>query len=131
MNLIMFLFLAVLPIAAWRFVMLFNGGKAKDAIALGVTGVAVLVKLLEKPLGKFAKYVYVSILPICGAIILSLSTPGVYGAMVEAYFLVLFLTIPFYSPALVNFYAAVTVAANVIAMIIVPSQFTVMNTIAV
>ena len=131
MNLIMFLFLAVLPIAAWGFVMLFNGGKAKDAIALGVTGVAVLVKLLEKPLGKFAKYVYVSILPICGAIILSLSTPGVYGAMVEAYFLVLFLTIPFYSPALVNFYAAVTFAANVIAMIIVPSQFTVMNTIAV
>lgn len=51
MNLIMFLFLAVLPIAAWGFVMLFNGGKAKDAIALGVTGVAVLVKLLENRSG--------------------------------------------------------------------------------
>lgn len=34
MNLIMFLFLAVLPIAAWGFVMLFNGEKQRTQLLL-------------------------------------------------------------------------------------------------
>ena len=84
-NFIMFLFYAAIPISAFLFVLFFNGGSIKDIIVLLMTLSGVIIKVFEKPLGKFAKYLYVSILPVFGAITIAFGTPGVFGAMVEAY----------------------------------------------
>ena len=63
-NIIALLFMTAIPIVAVIYVVLFNGGKARDTIALVMTGVSILVRLLQKPLGRSAKYLYVSILPV-------------------------------------------------------------------
>ncbi len=91
MNMVMFLFLAAIPVVAFVYVLLFNGGGARDAIVLGMAACGIVVKLLEKVLGKYAKYVYISILPVMGAVTIVFGTPACFGAMVEAYFLILFL----------------------------------------
>ncbi|MBQ2275746.1 MAG: hypothetical protein II331_03770 [Lachnospiraceae bacterium] len=97
MNLIMFLFVTVIPVVAFIYVMLFNGGTWIDAIALSMTGCAIVTKLLEKPLGGYAKYVYISILPIMGALTIVVGNDGVFGAMTNAYFLVTVLAVPYYN----------------------------------
>ena len=84
MNIIFFLFLAVIPCVALGYVLLFNNGAAKDCIVLLMVLADVLVKLFEKALGKYAKYFYVSILPICGIITIVCGTPAAFGAMAEA-----------------------------------------------
>ena len=93
MNLIMFVFMDIIPIVAFVYVLLFNGAKARDAIALSMIGCSLLIKLFEKVLGKYAKYLYISILPVMGAVTIVAGTPAVFGAMVEAYFLILFLAV--------------------------------------
>ena len=52
MNLIMFLFLACIPCVAMGYVLLFNGGSARDCIVLIMVLADVIVKLLEKVLGR-------------------------------------------------------------------------------
>ena len=51
MNIIFFLFLAVIPCVALGYVLLFNNGAAKDCIVLLMVLADVLVKLFEKALG--------------------------------------------------------------------------------
>lgn len=131
MNQIMFLFLAAIPVVAVVYVLLFNGGSARDAVALAMVAVDVVVKLLEKPLGKYAKYLYISDLPVVGAITIVLGNPASFGAMAEAYFLILFLAIPYYDLSVINVCVVVTVAANAVAMVIAPGQFMAMYTIPI
>ncbi len=66
MNLVLFLFLAVIPCVAMGYVLLFNHGTAKDCIVLLMVAADLVVKLFEKLLGKYAKYLYICILPILG-----------------------------------------------------------------
>ncbi len=102
MNMIMFLFLMVIPIVAVVYVLLFNGASGKDAIALLMVAASVVIKAFEKKLGSYAKYLYISVLPLFGAVTIVAGTPGVFGAMVEAYFLVLFLAVPYYDLSVIN-----------------------------
>ena len=131
MNFVMFLFMVVIPVVAVVYVMLFNGGSGRDAIALVMTGCSLLVKLLEKALGKFAKYIYVSILPVVGAVTIVIGTPACFGAMVEAYFLVLFLAVPYYDLSVIKVCTAATVIANLAAMIIFPQAYLAMYTLSI
>lgn len=131
MNTIMFLFMVIIPIVAVTYVILFNGGGARDAIALVMTACSVLVRLLEKPLGKYAKYLYISILPVMGAVTIVAGTPACFGAMVEAYFLVLFLAVPYYDLSVVKVCAAATLITNIIAMILFPKAYLAMYTISI
>lgn len=131
MNQIMFLFLAVIPVVAVVYVLLFNGGTARDAVALCMVAVDLVVKLLEKPLGKYAKYLYIADLPVVGAITIVLGNPASFGAMAEAYFLVLFLAIPYYDISVINVCVIATVVANAIALVIAPGQFMAMYTIPI
>ena len=94
MNTVMFGILTAIPIVAFLFVLFFNGGSMKDSIVFIMLGANVIIRLLEKRLGKYAKYAYSLIMPVGGAVVIVMGTPGVFGAMVEAYFLGLFLTIP-------------------------------------
>ncbi len=131
MNMIMFLFLLVIPIVAFVYVLLFNGAGGKDAIVLLMVAASALIKVLEKKLGAYAKYLYISVLPIFGAVTLVAGTPGVFGAMVEAYFLVLFLAVPYYDLSVIKVCAGVTVGVNVVALLIFRQAYLCMYTLSI
>lgn len=123
MNLLFFVFLLVIPCVALGYVLLFNNGAAKDCIVLLMMLASVLVKLFEKVLGKFAKYLYVSILPIFGVVTIVFGSPAAFGAMAEAYFLILFLAVPYYDVTMIGVCTAVTIIPNIIAMFIFPKAY--------
>ena len=131
MNMIMFLFLCVIPVVAFFYVLLFNGGSGRDAVVLGMVASSALIKLLEKKLGSYAKYFYISVLPIFGAVTIVAGTPGVFGAMVEAYFLVLFLAIPYYDLSVIKVCAAVTVVVNALGLLIFRQAYLCMYTLSI
>lgn len=131
MNLIMFASYLMIPVVAFLFVLFFNGGSMKDSVALIMIVLDILIKIFEKPLGKYAKYLYVSIMPVIGAIVIVAGTPGAFAAMVEAYFLILILTIPYYDLSVIIVYSAVLIISNLAAMLIFPEPFLVMDTIPV
>ena len=131
MNFIMFLFLVIIPCVAMGYVLLFNNGSSRDMIVLLMTGASIVVKLFEKLLGKYAKYFYISILPIFGAVTIVLGNPGSFGAMAEAYFLVLFLAIPYYNLTMVIVCTAVTIIPNVIAMFLFLEEYLAMYTLSI
>lgn len=130
-NLIMFLFLVAIPVVAFTYVLLFNNGTVKDIVALLISLAGLLIRILEKPLGKYAKYFYISALPAIGAVVLSFSTPDVFGAMAEAYFLILFLAIPYYDLSIIGVCTVMTILPNVIAMILRPDQFFAMYSLSI
>ncbi len=131
MNQIMFVFLTIIPVVAFVYVLLFNGGAKRDSIALVMVGCSLIVKLLEKSLGKYAKYMYISILPVIGAVTIVVGTPGCFGAMVEAYFLVLFLAVPYYDLSVINMCVVVTILPNVVAMLMFPEAYMEMYTVSI
>lgn len=131
MNLIMFIFLSVIPGVAFLYVLLFNGGAARDCIVLLITLFGLLIRALEKQLGKYAKYLYISALPVLGAIVIVVGTPGCFGAMVEAYFLILFLAVPYYDLSVIKVCAAATMVPNVVALILFREAYLAMYTISI
>lgn len=131
MNMILFLFLVAIPVVAVVYVLLFNGGSGKDTIALLMVAASVVIRALEKKLGAYAKYFYISVLPLFGAVTLVVGTPGVFGAMVEAYFLVLFLAVPYYDLSVIKVCAAVTVIVNAVALVIFRQAYLSMYTLPI
>ncbi len=131
MNQIMFVFLTIIPVVAFVYVLLFNGGAKRDSIALVMVGCSLIIKLLEKSLGKYAKYMYISILPVIGAVTIVVGTPGCFGAMVEAYFLVLFLAVPYYDLSVINMCVVVAILPNVVAMLMFPEAYMEMYTVSI
>ena len=131
MNFIMFLFYAAVPVVAFLYVLFFNGGSLRDSIVLLMVLSDIIVKVMEKPLGKYAKYIYVSILPLFGAITISFGTPAGFGAMVEAYLLVLFLAVAYYDLSVIKVYTAVLLISNIVFMIIFPQAFLAMYTLPI
>lgn len=130
-NFIMFLFYAAVPFVAFLYVLFFNGGSVRDSIALTMAASGLLIKLFERILGKYAKYLYVSILPVCGAVTIVFGTPRGFGAMVEAYFLILFLAVSYYDLSVIWVYTVVLLASNAIAMICFPAAYLVMYTLPI
>ncbi|MDE7325014.1 MAG: chemotaxis protein [Lachnospiraceae bacterium] len=131
MNLIMFIFLSAIPVVAFLYVLFFNGGTWRDCVALSITLCSLLVKAVEKRLGKYAKYLYISILPAVGAIVIVVGTPGCFGAMVEAYFLILFLAVPYYDLSVIKVCATATIVPNVLAMIFFRQAYLAMYSIPI
>ena len=70
-------------------------------------------------------------LPLVGTVLLVAGTPGVFGAMAEAYFLVLFLSVAYYDLSVVKVCAGVTVAANAVALLIFRDAYLCMYTPAI
>lgn len=122
-NFIMFLFYVAVPIVAFLYVLFFNGGAARDGIVLSMLVINLIIKALEKKIGKYAKYFYVSIMPVCGAITIVFGTPAGFGAMAEAYFLVLFLAVSYYDLSVIKVYTIVIIVSNGIAMLLFPEAF--------
>lgn len=131
MNFIMFLFAAIIPITAFGYVIFFNNGTFRDIIVLSMTVCSLLVKVFEKILGKYAKYFYISILPVFGVLTIVAGTPAAYGAMAEAYFLVLFLCIPYYDLSVIKVCTIATVVPNIIGMFIFRKAYLAMYTMSI
>ena len=72
-NNILFLYILGVAISGWAFVMIFLNGGLREAVFLLSGLSAIITKLLEKPLGSKAKYVYACIPPIVGAITAAVS----------------------------------------------------------
>lgn len=123
MNSIMFLTNAVVPIAAFAFVMLFINGNSKDCMVLIMILFAGLTKLFEKKLGKYAKYIYACIIPVCGAITIAFASDGHYVAITHGYFLVTVMLIAYYDVKLLITNVVVTISFNMLLMLIFPKGF--------
>lgn len=67
-NLMMFIVNELVPIAALVFVMLFLKGTVRDVSVLLMSLAGFMVRLFEVKLGRFAKYFYVSIIPLFGVV---------------------------------------------------------------
>ena len=84
MNFFMFILMVAIPIAAFAFVMLFIQGTAKDSVVLLMVAASIVIRIFEKKLGRLAKYLYISIMPVFGAVVIVLANDGTFGAITQA-----------------------------------------------
>lgn len=131
MNLIMFGSNIAIAISAFVFVTLFLGGTAKDAIVFSAAGAAIIIKLLEGVLGNYAKYLYVSIYPVLGPVIIVFGNDGRFGAMTHAYMLILIMSIAYYDKSVVAVSAVSTLAANIIGILLFTDSFLLMHNLPI
>lgn len=122
-NLLMFIVNVLVPIAALLFVMLFLNGTVRDVSVLLVSLAGVMTRLFEVKLGKFAKYLYVSVIPLFGSVVIAVGADGKFAAMTQAYFFVLLLSIGYYDISVIKVNAVVTLISNIMGMIIFPDAF--------
>lgn len=131
MNFIMFLVNIAVPVAAFIFVMLFLQGTFADAIVLLMALAACFVRLFEKRLGKYAKYLYTCSMPFWGTFVIIIANDGKFGAMTQAYFLWLILCIPYYDTSVVKASAITTLVMSTIGLILFPASYLKMHNLIV
>ena len=131
MNLIMFLFNLCIPIVAFFYVIFFNGGSMIDAVVLVIPVCTLLVKIFEKILGDYAKYIYICLLPIWGTFVIVIPNDGTFGAMTNAWFLVTVLAVPYYNLNVIKVNAIATVVPCAIGFILFPEAYTKMHTYSI
>lgn len=127
MNLIMFWTNIMIPLVAYAFVMLFLNGERKDAIVLIMVAAAVVTKICERWLGKYAKYIYGCIIPVVGAVTIAFADGGHFIAMTHGYFMVTVMMIPYYNLSLILVNALSTIGVNLVAMLLFPKGYTAMH----
>ena len=126
MNNILFLYILCVAISGWAFVMIFLNGGLRECIFLLSGLSAILTKLLEKSLGRSAKYVYACIPPVVGAITAAVSNTGDsagYVCLTHYYFVATLLLVPYYEQKLLRTSYIVTVVVNAVMMVIFPAGF--------
>lgn len=125
-NNILFLYILAVAISGWAFVMIFLNGGVRECVFLLSGLAAVITKLLEKPLGSKAKYVYACIPPMIGAVTAAVSCTNDsagYVCLTHYYFVATLLLVPYYEQKLIKVSYAVTVVFNAAMMVIFPAGF--------
>lgn len=123
MNLLMFLLDILLPILGFLSVKIVLHGTVRDAVALIGIIPAILTKLFEKKLGKYAKYFYISILPALGGLMTGYPNDGAYTTISQTYFIMLIFAIAYYDKTVVIVDAVVTFITNIVFGAIYPHGF--------
>lgn len=121
-NKMLFIAWIFITVVAFVVVVLLLKGPLKDWIALAVTAVGVIMRILEKKtgwFGKYAKYAYLT-LPIWCTCVLVLDNEGRFAAVTQAWFLLLALSTAYYDVKMVFFCAGVTVFSTAGALIFFP-----------
>lgn len=131
MNFILFLFTSIIPPFAFAYVMLFNNGCIRDAVVFIIPFVSILIRLFEKKLGKYAKYLYILIYQIGAVLAITIGNDGSFGALPESYFLLLLLIVPYYDINMVKVTAVSMLVCNVAGILISPSSYLLMRTIPI
>lgn len=125
-NNILFIYLIAVAICGFSFVMIFLNGGIREFIFLLSGLFAIMTKLLEKPLGTNAKYIYACIPPLIGAVtaaVCNTDTCAGYLCLTHYYFVATLLLVPYYSQKLLRTNAIVTIVANLVMMILFPTGF--------
>lgn len=123
MNRIMLGIGILVPVAAAIFVMLFLKGTVADLSVLLMAAANLLTGVFEKRLGKYAKYLYITSMPFWGAVVMVVGNDGKFGAMTQAYFLWLFLSLAYYDLSVVKACSISTVVINLLAFLIFPGAY--------
>lgn len=125
-NNILFIYILGVAVSGCAFVMIFLNGGARECIFL-LTGLfAIITKLLEKPLGSKAKYVYACIPPVLGAVTAAVSCTNDsagYVCLTHYYFVATLLLVPYYEQRLIRTSYIVTVVVNAGMMIAFPAGY--------
>lgn len=130
-NFIMFLVNVFLPFIGFCFVMLFLHGDFKDSFIFIISAAAILIRLLEKLLGRYAKYLYVSITPILGGLTIGYLGGNKYGTIIYCYFLMLILAIAYYNKKVIIVNAFITIISNCIFGVVYLKSFLMINNLTV
>lgn len=123
MNFMMFLLNLLLPIAAVAFVMLFIDGTLIDAVAFVMSASAIVIRIFEKSLGKVAKYLYISVVPVEGAVTIIVGNDGKFGAITQTYFMILILAIAYYDVSVIKVNMAATIGTNAVGLLAFPEAY--------
>lgn len=131
MNNIMFAIIILVTTVAFAFVMIFLDGTAKDSIVFIMVGIAVIIKIFQRKLGYLAKYLYICVFPVCGAIVIAFTDDGKFAAITHAYLFGLILSIAYYNVKVVYANAISTIVVNAITMIIFPHSYLLLHHLVV
>lgn len=123
MNTIMFWEMIIIPIVAWIFVMCFLNGSREDAIVLFMVVFSFLIRIFEKKLGKYAKYLYISIMPVWGAVTIVVDHAGRFGAIDHAYIWALIICVAGYDLSVFKVNIILTFGCNVLAFLLFPEAY--------
>lgn len=123
MNTIMFWEMIGVPIVAWIFVMCFANGTKEDAIVLVMVVFSLLIRAMEKKLGKYAKYFYIAIMPIWGAVTIVVDHEGRFGAIDHAYIWSIIICVAGYDFSVLKLNIILTLGCNVAAFILFPEAY--------
>lgn len=132
MNSIMFgVWGVMIPIAACAFVILFLNGDVRDTVALGMTVLAVLIRIFERQLGIKAKYFYSCLMPVMGTVILIVDAEGRFAAMTQAYFLATVMSIIYYDKSVLITNAIATIFFNLVGIIFFTGAYTSLHNLVI
>lgn len=123
MNTIMFWEMIFIPVTAWAFVHFLLDGGRKDNIVLLMAVCSIFIRIFEKKLGKYAKYFYISIMPVWGPIIIVFTNDGKFSAIEYAYLWAIIICIAGYDLFTMIINVVLTVGLNIIAMILFPEPY--------
>lgn len=129
LNLIMFLLHVMIAFVAWGFVMIFVEGTKIDAIVLTMAAGAILVRIFEKPLKQYAKYLYVIVMPLSGFLTIAIASDGKFAAYTHAYFLATIVSIAYFDKSVIVVSAIATIIINALGVIFFTDAFLLMHTI--
>ncbi|MBO5032697.1 MAG: GHKL domain-containing protein [Lachnospiraceae bacterium] len=121
-NFIAFIFGVLASGGSFIVVVGFLDGTPRDAISLGLVGICLLIRFLEKHLSRFKKYAKYAYMtgPFWVTCAMVISNDGKYAAVTQAYFMWLILSIAYYEVVLVLFCSAVTIFSTVGAIVLFP-----------
>lgn len=123
MNTIMFWEMIGVPVVAWIFVMCFVDGKREDAIVLVMAAFSILIRIFEERLGKYAKYLYIAIMPIWGAVTIVVDNAGRFGAIDHAYIWAIIICVAGYDFSVFRVNIILTLGCNLVAFILFPEAY--------
>ena len=125
-NTVLFAYTAAVAVAGWGAVMLLLHGGLREYIFLFGGVFAILTKIFEKQLGSAAKYVYVCIPPVIGAItcaVCSTNDSDSYVCITHYYMATTVLTVLYLDLKLIKVNAIVTIVVNLVMMLLFPAGF--------
>lgn len=123
MNTIMFWEMIGVPVVAWIFVMCFLNGSREDTIVLAMAVFSLLIRMFENRLGKYAKYLYIAIMPVWGAVTIVVDHAGRFGAIDHAYIWAIIICIAGYDFSVFKVNIILTIGCNTVAFILFPEAY--------
>lgn len=123
MNTLMFWEMTLVPAIALVFVMCFLDGEKEDVVVLLMSVSSILVRIFEKKLGTYAKYLYISIMPILGAVTIVVDHDGRFGAMDHGYLWQMTVCAAGYAPSVLVLNIILTIGCNVGAFVLFPESY--------